>query len=280
MACDQELLKAVPLFSLLDEEERAVLAQQVELRQFPRGTRIFRRGDVAGAGYIVVDGEVRVTMIDDDHQEFTIDEPRAGGFFGFASLLDGMPHQTSAVATEAATCIEVDRPDLLALMRAKPDAGMDMLSTLGRHLHAAHELARMRSLRSPNEVIEEQSTFGERIADRVAQFGGSWRFIITFLTGLLAWIAANAYLGAKSWDPFPFILLNLVLSMVAALQAPVIMMSQNRQDSKDRLRSELDFDVNRRAEMEIRGLARQIHGLAGKLEDIEEAVRSKRKESV
>ena len=275
MACDHELLKAVPLFSLLDEEERAVLAQHVELRHFVRGHRIFRIGDPAGAGYIVTEGSVRITMIDNDQQEVTIDEPATGGFFGFASLLDGAPHQTSAIAAEATTCIEIDRDDLTALLRAKPDAGMDMLSTLGRHLHAAHDLVRMRSMRNANEIIEEQSTVGERIADRVAQFGGSWRFILTFLALLIVYVSANVALGRTSWDPYPFILLNLFLSMLAALQAPVIMMSQNRQDSKDRLRSELDFDVNRRAELEIRGLARQVHGLAAKLEDIEDAMQSK-----
>ena len=130
-------------------------------------------------------------------------------------------------------------------------AGMDMLTVLGRQFHASQQLVRLRAMRNPNEVIDREATFGERIADLVAGFGGSWTFIITFLIGLIVYSAINVYLRAKAWDPYPFILLNLILSMLAALQAPVIMMSQNRQDTRDRLRSELDYDVNRRAEGEI-----------------------------
>ena len=126
-------------------------------------------------------------------------------------------------------------------------------------------------MRNPNDLIDEQETFGERIADHVASFGGSWTFIITFLITLLAYVSVNVYLLAqrgKTWDPYPFILLNLFLSMLAAIQAPVIMMSQNRQDHEDRLRSELDFEVNRRAESEIQALSRKLHYLTDVVADI------------
>ncbi len=273
MACDADALKLVPLFSLLDGEERDVLAAHVDVRHFGANQRIYKRGDPGGRGYVVIEGRARVTLIDEDQQEVTVDEPAAGDFFGFASLLDGTPHQTSAISLEPITCLEIDQHDLRILLHKKPDAGIDMLVMLGRQFHAAQDLVRVRSLRDPNEVIEQQSTLGDRIADGVARFGGSWRFIISFGVVLVAYTACNVALGGRAWDPYPFILLNLFLSMLAAIQAPVIMMSQNRQDTKDRVRGELDFDVNRRAELEIRGLSRKLHALSDKLNDVEDLLR-------
>src|SRR5436305_11579400 len=159
MACDTELLQEVPLFSLLDADERAVLAAQVEVREFAANQRIYKIGDPGGRAYILASGRVSVRTIDEDQQELTIEEPERGGFFGFASLLDGTPHQTMAIALEQTTCIEVDQNDLLGLIQRKPHAGMDMLAMLGRQLHAAHLLARHRSIRNPNELIEQESTF-------------------------------------------------------------------------------------------------------------------------
>jgi uncharacterized membrane protein len=132
---------------------------------------------------------------------------------------------------------------------------------------------RLRALRNPNEVIDRDATFGERIADLVAGFGGSWTFIIIFGVVLVVYSTTNVVLGHKAWDPYPFILLNLFLSMLAAIQAPVIMMSQNRQDTRDRLRSELDYDVNRRAETEIQGLAHKLNHIGEKVADIEDLLR-------
>jgi CRP/FNR family cyclic AMP-dependent transcriptional regulator len=199
-----------------------------------------------------------------------VDEPGPGEFFGFASMLEGTPHQTSAVALEETTCFEVDRKDIAVLLQRKPMAGMDMLTVLGKQFHGSQQLVRLRAMRNPNEVIEKDATFGERIADSVAGFGGSWTFIITFMVVLLAYSSLSLLLGKNSWDPYPFILLNLFLSMLAALQAPVIMMSQNRQDTKDRLRGELDYDVNRRAEAEIQGLSRKLNMLDDKISDLHE----------
>jgi CRP/FNR family transcriptional regulator, cyclic AMP receptor protein len=150
---------------------------------------------------------------------------------------------------------------------------MDLLTTLAHQYHAAHQLVRLRATRNPNEIIEQEETFGEGIADSVARFGGSWTFIITFAVVLIAYTSANVFLDHKAWDPYPFILLNLFLSMLAAIQAPVIMMSQNRQDTKDRLRSELDFEVNRRAELEIQGLSRKMHLLDERIDDLADLLR-------
>lgn len=273
MPCDAQILRHVPLFALLDEDELAVLASQVELKTFSPRQRIYKIGDPGGRAYVLVSGAVQVTTVDQDHQEVIVDRPRHGEFFGFASMLDGTPHQTTAIATEESTAVEVDHHDITVLLQRKPLAGVDMLTVLGRQFHASQELVRLRATRNPNEIIEEQATFGERLADMVARFGGSWSFIILFGIVLSIYVAVNAMLRGKAWDPYPYILLNLFLSMLASIQAPVIMMSQNRQDTKDRLRGELDYDVNRRAESEIQGLSRKLNLVDEKMDDIADSLR-------
>src|SRR5246127_143808 len=273
MSCDPHALKHVPLFALLDDEETAVLAGQVELKKFAPRQRIYKMGDSTGQAYVMVSGRVRVTTLDQDHQEVVVDEPSHGEFFGFASMLEQTPHQTTAIALEDTQCIEVDRHDIAVLLQRKPLAGMDMLTVLGKQFHASQQLVRLRANRNPNEMIEKEMTFGERIADTVAGFGGSWTFIIIFLSVLVIYTVVNIVLGKSAWDPYPFILLNLFLSMLAALQAPVIMMSQNRQDAKDRVRGELDFQVNRRAEAEVQSLSGKMNVIAEKIDDIEDLVR-------
>jgi len=268
MACKPEILRSVPLFALLDDDETAVLAGQVELKTFAARERIYKTGDAGGQAYVVISGRVRVTTVDEDHQEVVVDEPANGEFFGFASMLEQTPHQTSAIALEESACLEVSRDDIEVLLQKKPHAGMDLLTVLGRQFHASQGLIRIRANRNPNEMIEKEATLGERVADTVARFGGSWSFIIAFLAALIVYTGINIALKRQAWDPYPFILLNLFLSMLAAIQAPVIMMSQNRQDTKDRLRGELDFDVNRRAESEIQGLARKLNLLDDKIDDL------------
>jgi uncharacterized membrane protein len=272
VACEAEILREVPLFALLDDEELAVLAAQVDLTRFTPRQRIYRIGDPGGRAYVLISGRVRVTTIDEDHQDVIVDEPASGDFFGFASMLDQSPHQTDAVAVDEAVCVEVDRDDIETLIQRRPHAAMDMLTVLGRQIHAAQQLVRVRAARNPNELIEEQATFGERVADEVAGFGGSWTFIITFIAGLLVYSAINVVLKGRAWDPYPFILLNLILSMLAALQAPVIMMSQIRQDTKDRLRGELDFAVNRRAEAEVQALSQKLNAIIDKIDDLDQSV--------
>jgi CRP/FNR family cyclic AMP-dependent transcriptional regulator len=278
MACEPEVLRNIPLFVLLDDDERAVLASQVELRTFTPRERIYKVGDLAPKAYVLISGKIRVSTIDDDHQEVIVDEPSERDFFGFASMLEQTPHQTNAHALDQSTCLEISREDIANLLAQKPHAGMDLLTTLGRQIHAAQRLVCTRAGRNPNEVIEEGTTMGEHIADAVARFGGSWTFIILFGLVLVIYTAINVVLDRQAWDPYPFILLNLFLSMLAAVQAPVIMMSQNRQDVKDRLRGELDFDVNRRAEQEIQELARRLSLLDEKVDDLGSLLRGPRRQ--
>jgi CRP/FNR family cyclic AMP-dependent transcriptional regulator len=277
MPCTSTELRHVPLFALLDEDELCVLAGQVELRSFAARRRIYKIGDPGERAYILMSGAVEVSTIDDDQQQVIVHEPAHGEFFGFASMLDQAAHQTNAVAIQDSTCLEVDRNDIMALIEKKPMAGLDMMTVLARQFHASQQLIRLRAARNPNKVIEEEETRGERIADKVASFGGSWTFIITFGVILSTYTLINVLLRGKAWDPYPFILLNLFLSMLAAIQAPVIMMSQNRQDKKDRVRSELDFEVNVRAESEIQAMTRRLALLHDKLDDVDEMLRPKSK---
>jgi CRP/FNR family cyclic AMP-dependent transcriptional regulator len=273
MTCKPEVLRSVPLFALLDDDETAVLASQVEVKTFSPRERIYKIGEPSTQAYVMISGRVQVTTVDEDQQEVVVDEPAKGEFFGFASMLEQTPHQTTAMALDEVICLEVSRDDIATLLQRKPHAGMDLLTTLGRQFHASQQLVRLRARRNPNQIIEEEASFGERLADSVARFGGSWTFIILFSIFMSIYAMINVLLHQKAWDPYPFILLNLFLSMLAAIQAPVIMMSQNRQDTKDRLRSELDFEVNRRAESEIQGLARKLHTLDDKIDDLGKLLR-------
>lgn len=258
-----QIFNDVPIFELLDEEERKVLAQQVSVKVFKKGQMLFKAGEPGGLAYIVQKGLVHVTIRDANNESVVLDIADDGGIVGMSSLLAEENHLTSAVAMENTTAIELDRNDIVALISAKPLAGLDMMTIVEKHLRAAHEMMRQRVTRNPNIEIEEQETFGEKVADGVARFGGSWGFVITFGLILLVYTFINSELPYP-WDPYPFILLNLFLSMLAAIQAPVIMMSQNRQDAKDRVRSELDFRVNLKAEVEVEEILHRV----GKIEEM------------
>ncbi|MBI2758127.1 MAG: DUF1003 domain-containing protein [Chloroflexi bacterium] len=265
----------VPIFELLDDEERRVLAKQVSIREFKKGEVVFKAGDPGGLAYIVQKGLVNISIQDVNKEIIVVDVADRGGIFGMSSMLAEEPHQTTAVAVEDTTAIEIDRSDIIALLTAKPLAGLDMMTIVEKHLRAAHDLMRTRVARNPNEEIEEQETFGERMADGMARFGGSWGFVITFFIILIAYVTINIAIPNYRWDAYPFILLNLFLSMLASIQAPIIMMSQNRQDAKDRVRSELDYRVNLKAEVEIEELLQRM----GKIEEMLSGMPSNLKEA-
>ncbi len=254
----------VDLFALLDEEERRVLAQQVDIVEFEAGQTIFKAGEAGIHAYIVQRGRVSVSLTTIDNEEIVIDIADRGDIFGMSSLLAQAEHMTTAVALESTQTIEIDLNDILVLVQQKPQAGLDMMTTLEKQLRSTQELMRNRVVRNPNVEIEQAETFGERMADAVARFGGSWTFVIAFAVILVVYTSINSLLH-RPWDPYPFILLNLFLSMLAAIQAPVIMMSQNRQDAKDRVRSELDFRVNQKAELEIGEVLQRVSRIEQKL---------------
>jgi len=269
MAADVNLLAEVPLFQLLDDDERATLATLLDVRTFSKGETIFNYGDSGDALFIVRRGSVQVFVEDCTGETIILSENLSGDVFGEISLLDGGPRTATAVATDETEALVMNRGDLLDLITKHPHAAMDLLSVMGRRLRSTDELLRTHVSRNLNVEEEERLTFGQRIADHVATFGGSWSFIITFGVVLLGWIAVNVYLAVRgaqhglppekaTFDPYPFILLNLVLSMLAAIQAPVIMMSQNRQAAKDRLKGDLDYEVNLKAELEVAQLHRKV----------------------
>jgi uncharacterized membrane protein len=254
---DPDIFNDVPLFALLDADERQVLAQQVSARNFAKGETIFRTGEPGNYAYLVQYGRVNVTITDLADEEILLEVAEAGGLLGMSSLLAQANHLTTAVAIEDTGAIEIDRGDISALLTRKPLAGLDMMTMIETQLRATQELMRTRVSRNLNTEMEGAETLGDRLADGVAKFGGSWRFVSSFGVVLAIYTLINIFIP-RPWDPYPFILLNLFLSMLAAIQAPVIMMSQNRQDTKDRLRSELDYNVNLKAELEVGELLRRV----------------------
>lgn len=264
---DPDIFNDVELFALLDAEERKVLAQQVNTVEFTPNQVIFQAGQPGRLAYIVQRGKVNVSLTTIDNEEIVVEVAERGDIFGMSSLLAQAEHLTTAMALESTQAIEIDRNDIAVLLRQKPLAGLDMMTMLEKQLRITQEIMRNRVVRNPNVEIEQTETFGDRMADGVARFGGSWTFVITFGVILVVYTTINSFLR-HPWDPYPFILLNLFLSMLAAVQAPVIMMSQNRQDAKDRLRSELDFRVNQKAELEIEEVLHRVSRIEQKLVEL------------
>jgi uncharacterized membrane protein len=254
MQARPEVLQGIPFFQTLNNEERSAVAALMKEARFAAGATVFREKDAGGVLYVIRGGKVELSVVGDDGAKVVVDVLEPGEFFGEMSLLDGEGRSTSAVAVDELEAYSLAREEFLSLLRRRADVALDVMSALARRMRKTDELLRRR-VPNPNEVADEQETFGERVADGVARFGGSWSFIFSFGAVLLSWVIINTILirniGNEPFDPYPFILLNLFLSMIAALQAPVIMMSQNRQDSRDRIRSELDYQVNLKAEMEI-----------------------------
>jgi CRP/FNR family cyclic AMP-dependent transcriptional regulator len=268
MPIDPRVLRHASAFQLLDDAELAELAAHVDEAAFAAGETIFRAGDPGGAMHVVLSGRVEVSILDEDRKHVVLHTLGPGEIFGELSLFDGGPRSASVLAVEPTRTFQIDREDLERLFARRPGAALDILAVLGRRLRATDLLLSQRVARNPNEVIEEKATLADHVADGVARFGGSWRFIFSFAGILVIWVAANTVLllgRREPFDPYPFILLNLFLSMLAAIQAPVIMMSQNRQDAKDRVRSELDYQVNLKAELEIMELHEKFDRLEERL---------------
>lgn len=262
MASPTDLLADVHIFELLDADERAALAPLLESEHFAKAETIYHYGDPGDTIYIVRSGKMQVWVENDEGQRLVISEPEAGDVFGETSFLDGGPRTATACALEDTELLSLDRNRLLDFIDNHSHAALDLLTVVGRRLRANDQLLRSQVVRNVNVEEEERKTFGQRVADKVASFGGSWKFIISFGIVILVWIVFNAaLLRAKAFDPYPYILLNLVLSCLAAIQAPVIMMSQNRQSAKDRLQADSDYEVNLRAELEIAALHKKVDQL-------------------
>ncbi len=254
-----DMLAYVPLFALLDDEERAALADVLEVARFPKGQAIFRTGDVGGALYLVNAGSIRVSFENNEGAQVILGEYGRGQVFGEISLLDGGPRTSTAMALEDTEVFILTRSHLLEMITKHPHSAMDLLTVIGARLRASDQFLRTQVTRNVNIEAEERLTLGQRLADRVAAFGGSWPFILVFCAVMVLWIVVNTWvLAEQTFDPYPYILLNLVLSMLAALQAPIIIMSQNRQAAKDRLQADLDYRINLKAEVEVAHLHKKV----------------------
>ena len=268
MPADPRMLKKIPLFMSMDDEERAALAAIMDEAPFKAGQVIFSAEETGGTFFIVQAGQVELSITDDDGEKLVLEILESGDFFGEMSLLDGGTCSATATAIQRTETLVLDRREFLDLLMQRPHMAQDVLVSQAKRIRRTDNLLRRRVSRNPNEAIEERETLGDRVADGVARFGGSWRFIFAFAAILLIWVALNTFLPNR-WDVYPFILLNLFLSMLAAIQAPVIMMSQNRQDAKDRIRSELDYQVNLKAELGVSTLLHKTDMINDRLEDID-----------
>jgi uncharacterized membrane protein len=265
---DPAILKNVPIFQLCDDDELKELAGNLEAKSYVSGQTIFKAGEAGGEMHVVLGGKVETFVIDEDGHRVVLAEVTPGEIFGELSLLDREPRSASTVAVAPTQTCVIDRDDLLALFTKKPHAALDVLAVLSQRLRATDRILQQRAMRNPNVVIAETASFGDRISDGVARFGGSWGFINSFTLVIVGWIVLNLYFLTQPFDPAPFIGLNLILSMLAAVQAPIIMMSQNRQDAKDRVRSELDYQVNVRAEVEIVEMHRKLDRMQAELMEL------------
>ena len=255
-------LREVALFSEMDEQEVAGIREIMEVMKFKPGQIIIREGEKGDLFYVVTEGHAQVLIHDADGTEVLLNEVGPGGFFGELSMLTKEPRAARVRAVDQLTALVLERDEFFNFLRSHTHAAIDVMVELGGRLHENDRILRSMVSRNVNDIEEEQMTWGQRVADKVADTIGSWRFIVTQTIILTIWIVLNVTLHPdKRWDIYPFILLNLVLSFQSAYSGPVIMMSQNRQSLKDRLAAEVDHDVNTKAELEINNLIRRMNEL-------------------
>jgi uncharacterized membrane protein len=250
----QELLAHIPLFESLTPQDIDALSDRLEEIRYAEGDVIFKQGDEGSSLFIIDDGAVEISY-GEGRGRVSLATLFNGQYFGELSLFDGAPRSATATASKQSRLIRLDRDDLVDFVNKNPSAALRIIAEMSERLRQTNELMSRQVSRNVLEEEEEHLTLGQRVADRVATFGGSWPFIFIFAVIMTVWMGINIAAFAH-FDPYPFILLNLVLSTIAAVQAPVIMMSQNRQSSKDKLLAENDYQVNLKAEMEITALLR------------------------
>ena len=254
-----EALRSVPLFSSLDDQATAALRSLLKVRQLPAGSPIFKMGDAGDAMYLIEGGRVRISVYDADRNSVTLAELARGDFFGEMAILDDKPRSADASAIENARVLVLSRNDFHSFVRQEPNVALKMLSATNERLRRTDKLLRDRVSRNANEEERAQLTLADRMADLIAEFGGSWKFIGASIGFLIFWVLLNTWLlRGRGFDPFPYVLLNLVLGMITGLQAPIIMMSQNRQSGKDRIRADLDYQVNLKNELALTEVLRRL----------------------
>jgi uncharacterized membrane protein len=254
-----EALRSVPLFSGLDDGAAETLRELLVVRDVAAGTLLFKVGDVGDAMFLIEAGRVRIYIHDGDGEDVTLAELATGDFFGEMAIVDGKPRSAHAAAVEDARLAVLSREDFLRFVRGNVDVALEMVSAISDRLRRTDELLRQRVSRNVNEEDEARLTWADHVADSLAEFGGSWKFITYSVVFLIAWILLNTWMMRDAgFDPFPYQLLGLVLGVVAGVQAPIIMMSQNRQAEKERLRADLDFQINLKNELALAEVLRRL----------------------
>jgi CRP/FNR family transcriptional regulator, cyclic AMP receptor protein len=277
-------LARIPLFKRLDANELEHLAEEIDQVNYNAGETIFNEHDHGDALYIVEEGSVRIWVYDEDVKEVTLAELKPGDFFGELAVLDRGERSSSATAISDIHLHRLSSDDFQKFLIDHPDAAIDVICEIAQRMRQTNLLVSQRAARNINVAMAENMTVGQRIADKVATFGGSWTFIFLYGGALIIWMAVNtfilAYMGhgenGAQFDPYPYILLNLMLSMTAAMQAPIIMMSQNRAAEKDRLAAEQDFKVNLKSELMLEELIRKQRERDAQMDQLNAALKTLR----
>jgi CRP/FNR family transcriptional regulator, cyclic AMP receptor protein len=257
-----DTLRHVPLFESLDDEAARRLCQLLESIDCNAETFLFRAGDEGDAMYLIEQGKVRICVQGTDGHEVTLAELGRGDFFGEMALLDGPRRSADAIVAEDARLAVLSREHFLSFVHSTPDIALEMLTALANRLRHTDELLRRSATRNVNVEEAAQLTFADRAADIIAEFGGSWKFIIASIVFFNIWVLINTWLLANNgFDPYPYLLLSTAINMLAVLQAPIILMSQNRQAHKDRLRAEIDYQVNLRNELALNEIIERLKAL-------------------
>lgn len=253
-----DAIRSVPLFASLSDKAAADLRRLLMIRTVESGAILFRIGDRGDAMYLIVSGRVRISVTDSENDEIVIAELAGGDFFGEMSIVDGENRSANAQVIEDARLAVLSREDFLGFINNNPAVTMELLNAAFSRLRMTDKLLQERVSRNVNEEEEKRLTLADRAADHLAEFGGSWTFIGASMLFLVIWCFVNSWLLRNSFDAFPYVFLNLVLAVVASMQAPIIMMSQNRQQEKDRLRSDLDYQVNLKNELALTEVLRRL----------------------
>jgi CRP/FNR family cyclic AMP-dependent transcriptional regulator len=259
----REVLTGIPMFDSLSSDDLNFLAPLWHQRTLRKSEILFRKGDSGSSMFIVEHGTIEISVISGEKEkDIRVSTIHGGGFFGELALISGLPRSATATAMDDCRLIEMKRDDFVSFLSTRPAVAISMISEIGKRLQATNDLVTSFASRNVNEEMDEQMSFGDKLADKIAEFVGSWRFVMYFLVGITLWCILNFIeLIFAPFDPYPFSFLNFALALVASLQAPLIMMSQNRAQTKDRLRAEQDYQVNLKSELMLQELHEKMDEL-------------------
>lgn len=273
---EPELLSEVPMFHALALNDLERLAGMMQEEHVPAGRVLFDVGDPGSSMYIVRRGKVRISIPGEQDEEVTLAQLGAGEFFGELALLDGQPRSARASTAEDTVLYALSRENFLSFVSTRPETALAMLSATAKRLRHTDELMRSRASFDVNEEIRRTETIGDRIADALARMAGSWAFIGIFIAVVLAWIALQAFLlawGRRPFDEFPYQFLAFLLGVLASLQAPIIIMAQNRDATRDRIRADADFKINLKNEVAIERALERLEELKRQIPEIRRQIK-------